>query len=124
MRFRAGFANLVVVQIENRRHGAGSDRNGFLHGSRAQTHERHRIRQGKNSCRHQRRVFTQAVPGDNGRLSTTVGQPEAVGGDGRRQHQRLRVDRLSQQLGWPLGDKLPQILIQRPGGLVEGSPHH
>ena len=117
---RTGFTNLLIVQIENRRHRAFADRHGFLHGRGAQANQRHGILEGQHPGSDQRRIFAQTMPGDDAGLFAPLFLPQSIGSNRRRQHQRLGIDGLRQEFGGAFGNQLPQILPQRFRGFVEG----
>ena len=119
-RFDTGSEHFLVVEIENGGHRAFTRRHRFLHRRRPQADKRHGVLEFENASGNQCRIFAQTMPGDDRRQFAPFFQPKTVSRNRRREHQRLRVDRLRQQIGGALGGQLPEILIKRRRGFVKG----
>ena len=121
-----GFANLALRRIaanrsyffelhaENGRHRAHTDRNGFLHIFAAMTYGADCIGETQSSGSDVRRVFAQAMSGDESGLETLFVQ-NAPGRYGRGQNRRLRDLGQTKLLFGTFEAKLGELVAQ---GLV------
>ena len=97
--FRAPLAHAFLVQAQNRRHRALALGHCLLHRLGAEAHQRQGVPEGKGAGGHQRSVLAETVSRRQLRRRAAEPTPRAVGRVSRRDHRRLRVDRLVQRFG-------------------------
>src|SRR5262249_35375152 len=90
----------------------------LLHQFAAATDQTRGLAQAQGACRDQRRIFAEAVAGDEVRLES-FSKERAKSGDGSRQNRRLRVRRKLQILFRAVEARAAQIESQRPISVVE-----
>ncbi len=121
-RFATRVRDAGIVEAHDRRHRPDARRHGFLHRLRAETHQRQRVGECQRAAGDQRRVFAQAVAGEQRGRAATRGAPGAIHRDARREHDRLRVDGQIERVVAGL-DQRPEVLPERRGGLGERVAH-
>ena len=107
------------IQPQNRRHGAGADGHGFLHGCGAQAHQRRGLRQRQHARGHQRRVFAQRMPGHGGGQRAALGKPDAPRRHASHQHHRLGVGGQRQRLFGAVLNQAGNVFAQRVRGFLQ-----
>src|SRR5574343_1662663 len=120
----AGSSDACIVQAEDGRHSAGTDRDGFLHRSSTQANKGNSIFQINDASGNQCRVFPQAMSCQDGRYFATFFLPQAPHGDASGQHHRLGVDRLRERFGRAFGDHRPQVVTECSRGFVKSGAYH
>jgi hypothetical protein len=114
---RADRLHVRVRQAQHDGHAALPDRHRFLHRLGTEAHQRQRVLQRERAGGDQRRVFAEAVAGDDVGLAAAGGQPRAVGRDRGGQHHRLGVGGQVQRFLRPFGDQFRHVQAQRLGRL-------
>jgi hypothetical protein len=94
-------------------------RNGVLHRFGAEAYERHRIAQLQRTGRRERRIFAEAVSGNDPRIRSSGSEPGAPRREAGGQHRGLRVPCQIERFGRTFFDELPEVFAQRRRCLVE-----
>ncbi|MNT09702.1 hypothetical protein D3C72_1444990 [compost metagenome] len=113
-------AHGIVIQTENRGHGARANRHGSLHGVGAHAYQAHGIVKRQRTGGRQRGVLAQAVAGHDVGLATARGAPGRVERDAGRQHGGLGIGGQVELLHGPLRDQRAQVLPEGLRGLRHG----
>ena len=119
-RLFTGFGDSGVVQTDNRGHGAGTFRYGFLHEFTTQLNQANGISETDNARAYQRGVFAEAVTRQQRWRFAALLLPDAVQRHGGGEQRRLSLPGLIQFFCRALLRQRPQIVTQRCGSFTEG----
>ena len=108
---------------QNSGHCAHAHRHRLLHGGSPKAHQRRGMGQRQHASSHQRRVFTQRMPGHHIGQAPALGQPGTVSGHTGHQHHWLGVGGQRQGFFGALLNELSDIFTQSIGSLGQCGQH-
>ncbi|MNY11696.1 hypothetical protein D3C86_1447380 [compost metagenome] len=116
-RLGASRQHVGIIQPEDSRHAALTGRHRLLHQLAAQLHQLDCFSERQAARSNQRRVFTQAMAGNERRLQTTLSAPQTPQGNGCGKDRRLGLVGLIELLFRPLLAQGPEVVAKRFGSL-------
>ena len=105
--------DVLVLQVEDRRHRALPGRHGVLHGLCTEMHERQRVGKADRAGGRERGVLAQAMPCPKLRCRAAERAPSAVRGIACGGHRGLRIDRLVERLGRSFVEQAQELIAER-----------